>query len=259
MKNILSLCILPLVGCLSAVEVPNTFVDGEPAYASEVNENFETLETAIEANTTAQTALAGRVTNVENAGSGGGSGTPTIYEPFASKQEAWNLSYVKNVQSIGSTIVVGGSNYIIGKFAIADPVNGKTYHIVMPMLKKQNDTIFAHFTILKSSNTLTSTLQIDGYDALALKGNQSNITFSESSAGIKSLENTNYNLSSQSIYLKINGIVLYVTVYTELNYKNTVTPTDYDFTDDGLTKPTYAGREGNLDDLIDLITITEQP
>ena len=52
----LTLCVgtLFIAGVSNAqTQVPNTFQSGQPARASEVNENFDVLETAINQNTTA--------------------------------------------------------------------------------------------------------------------------------------------------------------------------------------------------------------
>lgn len=82
-------CLAAMISTASAVDVPNQFSSGQVAKASEVNENFEALESGINANDSAigqiQADVAGhdtRISALELPAPGGGSGfgSPWLYD-----------------------------------------------------------------------------------------------------------------------------------------------------------------------------------
>lgn len=59
MKKVLLLLSALISTTALSAEVPHTFTDGEPAYANEINDNFESLSTGINTNDV-------RIANIEN-------------------------------------------------------------------------------------------------------------------------------------------------------------------------------------------------
>ena len=235
MKHIFSICLLPMMACLSAVEVPNTFVDGEPAYASEVNENFETLKDAINA-----------------------TGNEDAMTPFLAKKVPFNVTYSKNVQAPGTIMVVGGLNYRIIKLPITDPKSGVVYHMTIPMWVQSNGYSSVNITIKESANILTSSLKIDGFNAFAYNNDEGIISFSESSQDGKEFY-LRGGYGGVDMRIKINGIIIQFDMSTGLGPSGTTsTPIDYDLTNDGVQMPAAPNINAAVDSLIDLITITEQ-
>jgi len=259
MKHILSICILPMMACLSAVEVPNTFVDGEPAYASEVNENFETLKDAVNANVATGEDLESRVTAVEDAGTG----STYVESPFTHKIKSNVLSvvYTKNDQPYGTEIIMGSDTYKIYMYKLNNTVDGKVYHIKIPCYQLSGGSYGPYVTFVEANNSATTTFKIDGYSASVTGGHSTMETFAlnDNGTSYRKLTKRKFHGSTGSITLKINGIIMSFQLTMNAVKSDVIDITSADLTNAIFTIPSAPDLQARMDILIDYITITEQP
>lgn len=110
--------LLSLVNLHAIADVPNNFISGTKAKASEVNENFSYLDS--------------KITSIEESimqSSGGNNGQPTYTCPTKNGDYPYTYDFID--APLGSALYLGGVEYRTVKYAVNDKL-GNTYHITMP-------------------------------------------------------------------------------------------------------------------------------
>jgi len=233
--------IVSLFSCiLLLAEVPHTFVSGEAAKASEVNENF--------------TFLNNKVNSIENNSSV--TGTSSNYIP-----DLHGITYQKKSSSIGETITIENKDYIMTAIPFKEFGTGDKYYLKIP-IDWANDT-YGWWDFSHARNGLMSDSE------LLISGFPTNLDYTTDMWGITILKNTTTNKFklTQKYQINLHFSILVnktkINIGTPYDYNNiqqeidNIDSVDYDFTksvdydafvhDDTLLQ--------NIDDWIDYIEI----
>lgn len=261
MKKIL-VCALCFTPFLSFAEVPNTFVSGTPAKASEVNQNFQSLDGAVSVLNT-QTAtindnmitltekvdlidwqsknmgsvlsseivkLQGQVTQLEEYVS-------NLNEGCASPKSFSNPKYSidndggSSVSVVGELLSIIGQPYRVIKVPFVEYASGDIYSIKIPVRESSGviePPIF--YTMHTDNSTPCSKMSISGYPA-AINPLWKRRTFVLNNNG--TYKSTSSNRAGYILQIKVNETLISIVFTSATITENNVTVNagDYDFTD----------------------------
>lgn len=126
-------------------EIPNTFTPGAPAYADEVNANFDYLEKN-------KLMTNYRITKLEGPNSGCRSNANQI-----------QFTYRRQLGTLGQTLIAGVSPYVIVRVPFVDMPTGDRYAVTLPWRKFQNMPLVTKWS--EDPGQFCSATTISGYPA----------------------------------------------------------------------------------------------
>jgi len=216
---------------LAQTVVPNTFVSGQPARATEVNENFANLDS--------------RIADLRDLSCGPAS--------------IHSLSYSAKPSSIGDEIIVENNTYRMVKVPFVEFATGTRYTITLPARLNSNGDVFLNMSISHSrSDPFCGATTVAGFPARTYISDYRNMLLANTGS---------YNSSSTySVYatllVMINETTLQLSFQVESReQEQLVAIGDYDFSDD-LDAGLMVHRSDLIlasDDLIDYISIQAEP
>lgn len=270
----LTLVIISLVlSTVARAEVPYTFSPNTPAKASEVNQNFEALNDAIdatasqsEANSNEQQSSEARITDLENQ-----IGCPNDNNWLTATHQ---FTYEYTPSELGQEIVFGSTGYKIVQVPFVEFKSGDVYLIKYPVRLSTNSywdedigdwaSEFSEPSGYFSTHHVTSSIACNHFSISNFPVSQ--LELNES----RSISFTNYTgISSTAISTLIINYTFSIKVgetAINLTYQDIVSednqldgPLDYDFTDNIDTDKMNHSDEllSSFDDLIDYIQITK--
>ena len=148
--------LLALVGCLlvhtafAQTQVPNNFAAGQPARASEVNENFSSLASAID-------QVDSRVSSIENTNPGN-----ACNDSVEGLMSPHSVQYTQNqLASVGSVLDLDSHLFMQVRIPFIEYGNGSRYTIDVPV-QTHDKILFKHVV---AGDPQCFDLSIDGYPA----------------------------------------------------------------------------------------------
>ena len=171
---------------LAQTQVPHAFQSGQPARASEVNDNFSALAGSINEVSTEVGSLDSRLTMLETTGgtgceSGVSSGWLSAHTP--------TYEYIPT--AVGTPITVGGAGWVLFRVPFVEIGSRQPYVLDFPMSDSaQIDLSFNH---VKPASSQCAQLMISGFPASAHISDGVTYSWSQPFQGIRS--DSHYDIS----------------------------------------------------------------
>ncbi len=253
-------------------QVPHTFSAGTPAKASEVNNNFQTLDQNIgtannlaSTNSVAIATINDKITGLEADQSSGSSGGDSSAPSNCPAGDTWwssphSISYAAKSATVGELISLGGNNYRMIKVPFVEFKSGDQYTILFPVQVTESGKIQSYFsTQHTSADTTCSNGTVSGYPAFNAQIYENRNLLFNNTGFSASTSNLTFTYSA-SIKVGETNISLSLSANTEETSTNVVID-DYDFSDDYDTSAmTHSGAQVTvLDDLLDYVQISKVP
>ena len=225
-------------------EVPHTFHSGEPALASEVNENFRYLEEKL------------ADIDADCGANQWWGNTLDVQRPAYSYIEA----------SPGQEITINGSVYVIIKLPFIHPLTGEIYAITKPAIKTfpSDDTtgyVVEGFNVQPISYDDCKDLLVNGFAARIYYSPYDNYAYTNRGGVFQNI--THYN-PSMGVQFGISGVNISTSIRSPENVSKVsqlgpTLPSNYDFTDllnaEDYSPPDYSTVVNTFDQLLDYVFI----
>lgn len=253
-----SLVVATLVTHTASAQVPIRFSANTPAKASEVNLNFEALDSDIQSVKAGLDHATSRLTILENKSDPNPS-TPA--SPACASSDGWwskkhKVTYAAKVAAVGQTLTYGGTTYRMVALPFREFSTGNMYQIKLPIKETTPNQVAGSLMTEHVSNaTPCSQLSISGYPAF---GDEVSETRQLSYYNNGSLETTSRLTTSYSVNIKVIETNLIIPISIDKSETSaTISAGDYDFTNDlnHSTMQHDTTLVDHVDNLIDYIQI----